>query len=324
MAGLLYTVRMSFFRHVMGKKYIRFLMALNAMFLIASMAGNYAAMRTSQQTAVRASQLFDIQNPPTMVEVGEVAGVQDSAVPTSTPAATGTPSTTTPSPADSEVQPVDKTPRKSAWKIAVFGDSMVDTMGEGLPYLEKALKKRYPDVSFTLYNYGMGAQNVEAGLERFNKPFSYKNRKYEPLDTLDADIIIVGSFAYNPFDPFDRDKHWLTLTRLVEKAKDTYADVYLLAEIAPLRSEFGKGPQGVNWDRVTAFEHSGKIIKQLENAVGLSKNLNVLLINAYEKSIVSAKNEGKREYVNAADGIHQSVKGQEFMAEEIAKSLILE
>lgn len=300
-------------------------MALNAVFLFANMFGNFAAMQSAKAQSISASKMFDVQQSPPMIEQGEVAGVGDSNVsPTvavAAPQATGAPQQKLDEQAE---QADDHKPRKDNFKIAIFGDSMIDVMGDGLPYLEKALKKKYPEVEFTLYNYGMGAQNVDEGLNRFDKDYKYKTRSYSSLATLDADIIIVGSFAYNPFDPFDRDKHWLSLTRLVEKAKDTHADVYLLAEIAPLRSDFGRGPQGVNWERVTAYEHSGKIIKQLENAVGLSKNLNVILINTYEKSIISAKTEGKREYVNLSDGIHQSIKGQEFMADEIANALVLE
>ncbi|MBI1862871.1 SGNH/GDSL hydrolase family protein [Candidatus Microgenomates bacterium] len=311
---------MSFVRHVIAKKYIRFLLALNAIFFIVSFIGNVIAVHTTATQKMTADSMFDIQRSPPMVEEGSVAGAHDEAItPTVVPKATVAPKKEL-----AEDNTEDHKPRKDSFKIAVYGDSMVDTMGEGLPYLDKALKKKYPQVKFTLLNYGMGAQNAEDGLARFDKEYRYKNRSHPSLSTVDADIIILGSFAYNPFDPFDRDKHWLALSRLIEKAKDTHADVYVLAEIAPLRSDFGKGPAGVNWDRVTAYEHSGKIIKQLENAVGLSKNLNVILINAYEKSIITAKSEGKREYVSISDGIHPSIKGQEFMADEIAKTLVLE
>lgn len=311
---------MSFVRRVLSRKYFRFLMAVNAVFLFANMFGNYAALQSAKAQSMTANSMFDVQQSPPMIEQGEVAGVDDAKVtPTATPATAATaPPTKTP-----EEKKENKEPTKTEYRVAVFGDSMIDTMGDGLPYLEKELKKKYDKIDFLLYNYGMGAQNVQAGLDRFDKDYSYKTRKYPAIGSLDFDIIILGSFAYNPFDPFDRDQHWLTLSRLIEKAKNTGTDVYLLAEIAPLRSNFGKGPNGVNWDTVTAYEHSGKIIKQIENAIGLSKNLNVTLINAYADSKVEGKNEGKRELVNLSDGIHQSVKGQEYIAEKIAKTIIL-
>src|SRR5690349_10068088 len=133
---------------------------------------------------------------------------------------------------------------KNSYSIAIYGDSMVDTMGEQLEYLQAALKKQYPGKTFYYYNYGIGSQNVEEGLNRFDKAFDYKTRHFVPLSSLHPDIIIIGSFSYNPFYPYDKDRHWNTLTQLVQKAKATGADVYMLAEIAPLKTGFGKGPNG--------------------------------------------------------------------------------
>lgn len=211
-------------------------------------------------------------------------------------------------------------PSRSSYSIAVFGDSMVDTMGERLEYLEHALKKIYPSTSFTLYNFGKGSENVEMGLNRFVSELHYQDRNYPLLAQIQPDIIIIGSFAYNPFTPHDRDKHWLKLTELIKSAQSISPSVYMLAEIAPLRKDFGKGPNGVNWDEQTNYEHSGRIIEQLENAVNLAKDLNIGLIDAFTPTHNSAK-EGERKYVNPGDGIHPSAAGHEFMADLIAKTL---
>ena len=207
--------------------------------------------------------------------------------------------------------------------IAIIGDSMVDTMGEVLEYLDKALKDKYPQTKFLLYNYGTGAQNIEMGLARFGSHFKYQSRDYQSLPELKPDILIVASFSYNPFTPHDRDRHWLTLTQLAQSAQSVSSNVYMLAEIAPLRKDFGKGPQGVNWSDDTNYEHSGRIIQQLENAIGLAKTLNVPLIDAYTPSLDSSKIQGQAKYVNPSDGIHPSVEGHQFMAEKIAQILRL-
>lgn len=217
-----------------------------------------------------------------------------------------------------ELTPTSIPTKKESYSIAIFGDSMVDTMGERLEYLEHALKKKYPDVNFTLYNYGIGAQNVEMGIERLTKELNHVDRHYPPLSQINPDIIIVGSFAYNPFTPHDRNQHWLSLTKLIESVKTISPKVYMLAEITPLRHDFGRGPNGVNWETSTSYEHSGRIIEQLENAVGLSETLKVPLINVFKKS------EGKREYVNPSDGIHPSVEGHEFTAELITETIQLD
>ncbi|MEK7561301.1 MAG: SGNH/GDSL hydrolase family protein [Patescibacteria group bacterium] len=203
-----------------------------------------------------------------------------------------------------------------------MGDSMVDTMGENLDYLKESLRARYPETYFNFYNYGIGGQNVAQGLDRFNQSFTYQTRNYPPIGEISADIIIIASFAYNPFSPHNRDQHWLTLTELVTTAKQTGADVYMLAEIAPLSTGFGDGPGGINWPPDLANQQAENIRQQLENAVSLSRSLGVPLINAYAKSTVDSQ-FGDRVYISAHDGIHPSVEGHLLMADLIAQTIVL-
>ena len=72
-----------------------------------------------------------------------------------------------------------------------------------------------------------------------------------------------------------------------------------------------------------AQEDAGRIIEQLQNAVGLSKSLQVPLIDAFSPSFNPQTQEGNRSYVNPSDGIHPSVEGHQFMAEKIAQTLRL-
>lgn len=225
------------------------------------------------------------------------------------------PTTITPTPAAE--QPATKTAKKTSYSIAVYGDSMVDTMGERCEYLEHSLKKLYPNVNFTLYNYGKGSENVEMGLNRWNNKLDYQDRHYPSIVDLKPDIIIMGSFAYNPFSPYNRDRHWVGLTKIIEAAKAITPNVYALAEINPLRKTFGKGPNGVNWEESTAYEHSGHIVEQLENTVGLANTLDIPLIDVFHKSI------GVNGLNNSGDGIHASIAGHEFTADVIANTINL-
>lgn len=229
--------------------------------------------------------------------------------------------TLTPSPAASPSLSVKLA--KSSYTIAIFGDSMVDTMGENLEYLQKSLKGKYPQTSFNLYNYGMGGQNVAQGLERFGSAFSYQGRSYPPITQIEADVIIVGSFAYNPFTSHDKQRHQEILARLVSEAKATGAQVYLLAEIAPIKIGFGVGPSGINWPAELANMQAQHIVEQLENAFFLSKSLNVPLISAYGLSKDTDSKFGMKVYVNGSDGIHPSVQGHVLMSNLIAASLKL-
>lgn len=213
--------------------------------------------------------------------------------------------------------------KKTSYTISVFGDSMIDTMGDKLEFLEESLSSKYPSINFKLYNYGIGGQNVEQGLARFENSFNNKERQYSPLPTISSDAIIVGSFAYNPFSPHDKNKHYALLSQLVEKAKNVTPNVYLLAEIAPLKIGFGKGKNGVNWTDDERYKHAVRIIEQLDNAVNVSSTKKVKLINAYYESKIDGE-FGDPYYVNPDDGIHPSTIGHALMANLIAQSLRFE
>lgn len=213
-------------------------------------------------------------------------------------------------------------PSKASYIIAAFGDSMVDTMGENLDYLDKSMMARYPETRFKFYNYGIGSQNVLEANKRFFESFEFRTRNYPPINQINADIIIISSFAYNPLSPYDRDEYLNNLKELVEKAKITGAKVYLLAEIAPLKTGFGKGAGGVNWDDQKTKTHVGLIITNLDSAVSLAAQTKTPLINAYQKSQIDGK-YGNKIYVGTHDGIHPSIEGEIFMAELIAETLKL-
>src|SRR3989344_6896937 len=214
-------------------------------------------------------------------------------------------------------------PKKSSYSIAIFGDSMVDTMGENLEYLRDTLTNKYPQTAFNLYNYGIGGQNVELGLARFESPFTNRERQYPPLPVLNPDTLIIGSFAYNTFSTHDRNKHYTVLKELISKAKALSSEVYLMAEIAPLRTGFGKGKNGVNMPENTAHEHALHIIEQLDNAVNRSVSEKIPLINVYYESRIDGK-FGDPYYVNPGDGIHPSVAGYSLTAEAIVLKIKLD
>lgn len=214
-------------------------------------------------------------------------------------------------------------PSKNSYTIAAYGDSMVDTMGGNLEYLKVSLEKMYPGVSFAFYNYGIGAENLESGLARFDKDYSYHNRSYSPITQTSPDIFIVGSYGYNPFSPYDRNKHWLKLSEMVDRAKEVSGSVYILAEVAPLASGFGEGLGGVNWPKDLSSNQARIIVEQLENAAGVAKEKGVGFIDVYSSSLIPGSKYGQPEYVSSHDGIHTSEAGQKLTAEVIASTIKL-
>lgn len=210
--------------------------------------------------------------------------------------------------------------KKSSYVVAIYGDSMVDTMGEHLEHLQAVLKQIYPNTIIKYYNYGVGSENVSMGFVRFDKPLLYKERNYPPISEINADILILGSFSYNPYFPHDPAKHKLELIKLVNHAKKVTVKIYLLAEIAPLNNGFGKGEKGVNWGEDRARKQAEDIIEQLDDTVSLAKELNIPLINVYHLSQTDGK-FGSSIYINSDDGIHPSDYGHKFMADLIAKAI---
>jgi hypothetical protein len=218
--------------------------------------------------------------------------------------------------------PVLTTPKKE-YVIALMGDSMIETMGDNLDYLQVALKEKYPYTKFTMYNYGIGAEKVSEGLSRFNNSFDRGFRHYPPIKDLKPDILIVGSYSYNPFDQHDALRHRSNLAELVHRARYV-TKVYLLAEIAPLENGFGKGPGGVNWPEELTKIHVQRIQEQMQNVFTIKTQLTVPIIDAYNSSKKPGSAFGRGEYVNPHDNVHPSILGQIFTANKIAETIELQ
>lgn len=213
--------------------------------------------------------------------------------------------------------------RKESYIIAVTGDSIVETMGDG-DALREALEEEYPYTQFVIFNYAKGARNVSQALADFHEPLEYKDRDYRSIDVLKPDVIIVGSSGYNLFDPHDTNKHWLEYTRLVQEAQTVTPYVYMLAEPAPRRSGFGLGAEGIVWEPSTAWIHTGNIMEQIENVILLSDPLGVPVIDAYTPSFDEDGQQGRRELIDPSDNIHLSEEGHEFMAKIIVDTIDFE
>lgn len=289
--------------------YVRFYTALSLMLV------SLFTFTASQYGLYTLSQKQHVESVPVVAGVETQTTAQQRTPPDSSIPAPTTVPPTTPSPAPPSPTPIHLP--KNSYTVAIIGDSMVDTMGEKLEYLEHALTKKYPETKFTLYNYGHGSQNVIDGLDRIDKAFKYHDRDFKPLTELRPDVLVVASFGYNPLSPFDRDEHWLKLAELISRAKTITKNVYVLAEIAPQVADFGKGPNGVSWPESMRIEQAKKITLQLQNAIGLARSLSVPLIDCFTPSIDEHSKEGNKKYINASDGIHPSIAGHEFMAEKI-------
>ncbi|OGD62502.1 hypothetical protein A2160_00295 [Candidatus Beckwithbacteria bacterium RBG_13_42_9] len=217
-------------------------------------------------------------------------------------------------------QPREISANAQTTTIAVYGDSMVDTMGTGLPYLKSALSQYYPKAKFNLFNYGIGAQNIETGLARFDQGYSYKDRNYPAITGLGANIIVIESFAYNPMGEAGLDSQWQNLSKMVNLVQASGAKVILLVTIAPSKNQFGQGPGGISWGKDQSWQQANLINKYLDNAVKLGNSLGIPVVDAYRPSLLS-DGEGNPVFINTHDHIHPSVAGHQFVSELIAQKI---
>lgn len=218
---------------------------------------------------------------------------------------------TTPLP---EETPIPPSATKSSYKIALIGDSMIETMGENLDYLDKALKQKYPNTEFHLYNYGIGSENVEMAATRIDQT---------GIATSNFDIIISGTWAYNPLVPFNQEAYKSKLDEITMQLAAGNSDYYMLIEIAPLDDGFGKGSGGVNWPDEISKPHVKDILTQLWTARYLAHERGYKIIDTYTPSRAFLSEYGELKYVNSHDGIHPSVEGHEFIANIIVSTIEL-
>ncbi len=210
--------------------------------------------------------------------------------------------------------------RKSSYTIAVLGDSMVDTLGPGVPHLANALKQIYPRTTFTVYNYGVGGTNIDYGYERLTSDYLYLNSPVPALVNRTPDIVIVESFGYNPysFDEGALDKHWLTLAAIVDTLKNRIPGVKIIiaATIAPDSTSFGDGAANLSYNQEEKQKKTDTIRSYLQNAIRFADSQNLPLADAYTPTSASPSR-----YINPGDHIHPSDEGKTLFAQKVADAI---
>ena len=218
-----------------------------------------------------------------------------------------------------EAEPPPPTTRKSSYIIAVLGDSMVDTLGPGVPHLARALKQTFPRSQFTIYNYGVGGTNIDYGWERLTSDYLYLGDTVPALVNRMPDIVVVESFGYNPytFDEGALEKHWLALARIVDTLKNRIPGVAIViaTTIAPDSSTFGDG--AASFSPQDKQKRTVTIKKYLENAIKFAKSQHLPLADAYTPSLI-----GPARYINGGDHIHPSEEGKQLFAQKVTEVIL--
>lgn len=215
--------------------------------------------------------------------------------------------------------------KESRYTIAFLGDSMIDTLGSDLRIMQDELRRVYPLTIFTLLNYGVGGENIVSGLERVTRDTTYLGQYRPSLISQKPDVIVIESFAYNPFS-FDvgaLQQHWLSLAYIVDaiKANIPEAKVIISATIAPNSRTFGDGASGLSFSEIDKWQRTQTIKSYLDNAIRFAKSEGLPLADVYHASI-DAKGDGKELYVNPGDHIHYSDLGRQLFARTVVDTIV--
>lgn len=215
--------------------------------------------------------------------------------------------------------------RQTSYRIAIIGDSMVDTLGPEIGGLKNRLNSIYPKTHFTLLNYGVGATNIDYGLARLTQNYEYLGKSYQSLVSERPDIVVIESFAYNPysFSVGAIDKHWLQLAAMVDSVRRHLpaAGLVIAATIAPDAATFGDGAPGINFDPNQKQEKVNLIKQYLDSTVKFAQSQKLALADAYHPSLDKNGN-GKDMYINSGDHIHYSDAGRTLMAQKITEAIV--
>lgn len=217
-----------------------------------------------------------------------------------------------------------KVARKKEFTISIIGDSMVDTLGPDGGGLDTKLRTIYPKSSFTIINHGVGATNIDYGLERLTNGYTYLGESRPSVISQKPDVIVIESFGYNPY-PYDEgaiSKHWTQLAAMVNTIRTQLpqAKIVIATTIAPNWDVFGDGAPFINMSPEGKKQKVATIKQYLESTVSFARGEHLPLADAFHPSMDSQGN-GKIGFINGGDHIHYSGEGRSFMASTIARTI---
>lgn len=211
--------------------------------------------------------------------------------------------------------------KKKSYTISLVGDSMLETCLPGCPYLYDAIHSLYPTLGFKIYNDSVGARDIEAGLSRLTSEYEH-NGVQKPVLLNEPDMVVVESFAYNPWSSSqsDLDKYWLVISHIVDTIRAQGRKVIFLATIAPNSAVYAKTSAGASWSEQERWDRAKTVKLYLETFVNFAKNQKIPLVDVYHESL-DTRGEGDLTYINKSDYIHPSVAGFRFIADRLARGI---
>jgi lysophospholipase L1-like esterase len=216
---------------------------------------------------------------------------------------------------------------KKRIKIAALGDSMTESYGETFNELLEILGNTYTDRDFEFYNFGVGGTRAGYGLWRLTNEYEYKSKKQASLLSIEPDIVLIESFAYNNASDgvYDDDglKHFCEIhERIVRTIREqSSAKIIFVATIAPDTDHFLEGNMNFIYTPNSILSKMAEDrIKYLEKALRIAEKLDLPIANVYQASL-EKENKGTPRSTFIGDGIHPNSMGNKLAAETIAKTI---
>ena len=223
---------------------------------------------------------------------------------------------------ETHIKPLDRSAKQENfdYKIVLLGDSMFEILGN-FDELKSYLKNYYPNKKFLLLNYGFGSTNILSVEERLEKETFHIDRKYQAINDINFDLILIESFGHNPLSEYPLEEGLKRQTEALDKIvaiisqKHPKSTIVFVATIAPNSKRYGEGVNNLSPEQ--RKEWANERTAYIKNHIEYARSHNIPLINIFEKSLKDG--DGNIDYIDTTDFIHPSPSGVYLISEEIAK-----
>jgi lysophospholipase L1-like esterase len=197
-------------------------------------------------------------------------------------------------------------------KIAVFGDSMIETLGPDITALKNSLKQYFPQQIFSFSNFGQSSTTLDKAVAKLPEIIAQQ-----------PDIVVIESFAYNNYGNTQSgfDKQWQQLSDTTSKIKNSLpkAKIIIASTVSPNSIVFGNGIKDLHLSALDKIERTSTIKLYLQNAINFATSLGFPLADAYHPSLNN--NDGSREFISSTDNLHPSASGATLFADVLADTI---
>ena len=138
---------------------------------------------------------------------------------------------------------------------------MIDTLDLNL--CQKSFNRYFPHKKIEFLKYGYGATNIDTAPERLTQNTTYLDQNNPSILSLNPDIIVVESFAYNNFGNTSTgiDRHTEKLKEIVKIIRENNPETQILlsATIAPNSLVYAQGIKNLKLTSLDRIERTSTI-----------------------------------------------------------------